>query len=151
MGVFEGFFEKLWKTCFTNCKLVCHKKCILQQLVFFVCFGSKTTIFVRQSVFFKKVHGFVPARFFGGNTNWTKMVHVVLCTASLETKKLWNHYLSAVIWLLLISNTSQILYRKTLMVFLVPEVGFVSKVHWWCLKQSAIFWTILRFSLLLFS
>ena len=22
--------------------------------------------------------------------------------------------------------------------FLVPEVGFVSKVHWWCLKQSAI-------------
>ena len=65
---------------------MCHEKCILKNLCFFCVFGSKTTIFVRQSVFFSKSACFC-ARFLRGNTNWTKTVHTVLCTTSLETKK----------------------------------------------------------------
>ena len=77
--------------------------------VFLVCFGSKTTIVVRQSGFCKKkMHVFVPG-FFGGNTNWTKAVHIALRTTSTEQQKLWNHHLSAVIWLLLLSNKSQMI------------------------------------------
>ena len=54
------------------------------------------------------------------------MVHTVLCTASIEQKKekkLWNHYFSAVIWLWLFSNESQILYRKQKTETLIVHIG----------------------------
>ena len=45
-------FQQHQKTCFTNCKLVCHTKCIKNSVLVHFC--SKTTIFVRQSGFWKK-------------------------------------------------------------------------------------------------
>ena len=89
------------------------------------------------------------------------MVHTVLCTTWIEKKEkqLWNHYCSAVIWLWLFSNESQMLHRKQKSrntncahwCFWCPQWGFVSKAHWWCLTKSTNFLLVFKVFLHLLS
>ena len=85
----------------------------IKNSVFRCLFCSDTTIFVRQRRFWKKCAFLCPV-FWVGTLIGQKWC--TLSCAQLEkkkkTKKLWNHYFSAVIWLWLFSNQSQMWHRK---------------------------------------
>ena len=61
------------------------------------------------------------------------MVHIVLCTTSLETKNLKPLFFCSDLTFVDKQHKPDLIQKKTLIVhigFLVPEVGFVSKVNW---------------------
>ena len=100
-GVLKGVhFSDTSKNRFTNCELVCHKNAFFQQFV------SQTPIFLQKSVFFENARSC--ARFFGF-ANWANMVHTGVSQLKQNKKKLWSHYFSVGIWVLLLSNKNQFL------------------------------------------
>ena len=102
-------------------------------------FLASNHYFCKAKSFFGKSARFC-ARFLGWNTNWAKMVHAVLCTAWIEpkNKKLWNHYFSAVIWLWLFSNQSQMWHRKQKQKHQLRTLVFLLSSRRFCFTSSLV-------------
>ena len=81
-----------------------------------------------------------------------KMVHIVLCTPSLEKReKTLKPLLSAVIWVLLLSNKSQIFYRKQKSETLIVHIGVFGASKRFQFKSSLLMFEKINISLQLFT